>query len=188
MSADPPPLHVVPNERPVPPYRPTLFDRLGPDAGLVIRAFAYGGLVFGMSGSSPNLSKVDTTMATSATPYRSGTERELSGMDGAVKGALEGRRAEELWEGDNGFAESLITSGSNARPIDGRAGGELSPRSDDMHSLSRGPCRAAPGTEAHRVTADTRRFLRSSTQRFADRQAVTQKVAMIIPARTSVGQ
>lgn len=49
MSADPPPLHVVPNERPVPPYRPTLFDRLGPDAGLVIRAFAYGGLVFGMS-------------------------------------------------------------------------------------------------------------------------------------------
>lgn len=29
-------------------YKPTLFDRLGPDAGHVVQAFAYGGIAFGL--------------------------------------------------------------------------------------------------------------------------------------------
>jgi tetratricopeptide (TPR) repeat protein len=39
----------MPDHSDPPPYKPTLFDRLGPDAGAVVRAWALGIWVFGLS-------------------------------------------------------------------------------------------------------------------------------------------
>lgn len=46
MPATPQPQRVAPNDTAAPPYKSTLFDRLGPDAGIVVRSFGYGAMVF----------------------------------------------------------------------------------------------------------------------------------------------
>jgi hypothetical protein len=49
MAADPNPRAVRPAPLPNATYKPTLFDRVGPDAGVTLRAWAYGLMTFGLS-------------------------------------------------------------------------------------------------------------------------------------------
>ena len=49
MSADLRPKDVQSQSEPAAPYKRTLFDRLGPDAGLILRASGFGLMTFGLS-------------------------------------------------------------------------------------------------------------------------------------------